>query len=158
MSQSQNEIIVLLTPGLLFGRTPVVFPHSKNPCAKDESEASALPSFAAMATVVPPQTWKDGYAAPSETATWQSDDYNSTEHGEHSHYTTPPFKDCLSSTAHNSLGLNLVRSWPTIYNGTESPHGIPDWWKPARRVDVLICGGMRAVFLTMNSQKLRDAL
>ncbi|MCJ1479557.1 hypothetical protein MMC13_008243 [Lambiella insularis] len=93
-----------------------------------------------MATIVPPQTWKNGYVTPSETATWQIDDFTSTEHGEQSHYTTPPFKDSLSSTVHNSLGLNLVRSWPTLYNGTESPHGISDWWKPAGRVDVLICG------------------
>lgn len=82
---------------------------------------------------------------PSETATWAIDHFNSTEYGEESHYVTPPFSEPLSSTVHNSLGLNVARNWPTLYNGTQSPHGIPDWWKPSGKVDVLICGGMRSV-------------
>ncbi len=111
-----------------------------------------------MATTVAPQTWQDGYMAPSETATWEVEDFNSTQDGQESHYVTPPFKESLSSTVHNSLGLNVVRNWPTIYNGTESPHGIPEWWKPAEKVDVLICGGTSAVIRKLKSQKLRIVL
>ena len=111
-----------------------------------------------MATTVPPQTWKDGYMAPSETATWEDEDFNSTEDRRESHYETPPFKESLSSTVHNSLGLNVVRTWPTLFNGTESPHGVPDWWKPVGKVDVLICGGTRAVIVVLGIRKLRGIL
>ncbi len=79
----------------------------------------------------------------SETATWASEDYKRTEFGEESHYSTPPFQTTSSSTVHNSLGLNTLRNWPTLHNGTDSPHGIPEWWQPSAEVDVLICGGMR---------------
>ena len=101
-----------------------------------------------MATVVAPKIWKNGYMTPSETATWQVEDFNSTEDHRHSHYVRPPFEEPLSSTVHNSLGLNVVRTWPSLFNGTQSPDGIPDWWKPAEKVDVLICGGTGAA--TMN--------
>ncbi|KAJ5170458.1 uncharacterized protein N7500_003241 [Penicillium coprophilum] len=33
-----------------------------------------------------------------------------------------------------------LRTWPTLYDGTASPHGVPEWWKPLNQVDVLICG------------------
>ena len=117
-----------------------------------------LTSSISMATTVPPQTWKNGYMAPSKTATWEVEDFNSTEDQRESHYETPPFKESLSSTVHNSLGLNVVRTWPTLFNGTESAHGIPDWWKPAGKVDVLICGGTRAVVIVLDIRKLRGIL
>ena len=80
---------------------------------------------------------------PSETAAWATENINFTEDGEKSHYMTPPYNEPLSSTVYNSLGSNAIRTWPTIYNGTESPHGVPHWWKPQKKVDVLICGGTR---------------
>ena len=80
---------------------------------------------------------------PSETAAWATEDVNTTEDGEKSHYVTPRYNEPLSSIVHNSLGSNVIRTWPTIYNGTESPHGLPYWWKPQTKVDVLICGGTR---------------
>lgn len=49
----------------------------------------------------------------------------------------------LSSSVHNSVGLNTVQSWPTIYDATSFPHGLPKWWKPSSEVDVLICRGMK---------------
>lgn len=81
---------------------------------------------------------------PSETATWNLGDSNRTEDGERSHYAVPAFEEPLSSTVHNSLGLNTVRTWPSLHNGTESPQGVPDWWQPSKEVDVLICGGRKA--------------
>lgn len=113
-----------------------------------------LISFLSMATTVPPQTWQNGYMAPSKTATWETKDFNSTQDGQESHYVTPPSKESLSSTVHNSLGLNVVRTWPTLFNGTESPHGISGQWKPAGKIDVLICGGTSAKTLKLSNQKL----
>ncbi|KAL8823835.1 MAG: hypothetical protein Q9191_005513 [Dirinaria sp. TL-2023a] len=93
-----------------------------------------------MATTVPAQTWKTGFVMPSEKPTWNNKEFYTSEKGERAHYIIPPVKEPLTSTVHNSLGLNALRSWPTIYNGTESPHGAPDWWDPSDEVDVLICG------------------
>ena len=94
-----------------------------------------------MATTEPNQTWENGFAQPSETATWNLEDSYRTEDGEKSHYAVPPFEEPLSSTIHNSLGLNTVRNWPSLQNGTDAPQGVPDWWQPPKEVDVLICGG-----------------
>ena len=80
---------------------------------------------------------------PSEMALWAAENVNSTENGEKSHYVTPPYDEPLSSTFHNSLGLHVIRTWPTIYNSTESSHGLPDWWNPQTKVDMLICDGTR---------------
>ena len=97
-----------------------------------------------MAAIEPNRTWKNGFAQPSETATWNLEDSDRTEAGEKSHYAVPPFEEPLSSTVHNSLGLNTVRIWPSLHSGTDSPQGVPDWWQPPKEVDVLICGGMEA--------------
>ncbi|MCJ1468242.1 hypothetical protein MMC07_006870 [Pseudocyphellaria aurata] len=93
-----------------------------------------------MATILPPLTWENGFAEPAQTATWADKDNNLTENGEKSHHVIPPSDEPLTSTVHNSLGFNAIRTWPTIYNGTESPHGVPNWWRPSEEVDVLICG------------------
>lgn len=98
-----------------------------------------------MATINPPMTWKHGFMEPSETATWALQGHYSTEKGEKSHYVVPPFEEHLSSTVHNSLGLNAARTWPTLHNGTESPQGVPDGWHPPKQVDVLICGGKKTL-------------
>nr|POF15329.1 aromatic hydroxylase fmpf [Quercus suber] len=51
-----------------------------------------------------------------------------------------PSVELITSSKHNSLGINKLRTFPTLYNGTSSPHGVPEWWKPKDEVDVLICG------------------
>ncbi|KAK5631480.1 hypothetical protein RRF57_007194 [Xylaria bambusicola] len=55
-------------------------------------------------------------------------------------YVTPPSKELVTSDAHNDIGINVIRTWPSIYDGTNSPHGVPVWWNPAGKVDVLISG------------------
>ena len=77
----------------------------------------------------------------TEKPTWNDEEFYTSEDGERAHYIIPPAEEPLTSTVHNSLDLNALRTWPTIYNGTESPHGVPDWWDPSDEVDVLICGG-----------------
>ena len=94
-----------------------------------------------MARSLPPYTWKNGFAEPTEMATWANDAHYVTEDGEKSHYVRPPAEELVSSTVHNGLGRNVIRTWPTLYNGTESPHCPPISWKPSNEVDVLICGG-----------------
>lgn len=93
-----------------------------------------------MARTEANKTWENGFAQPSATATWNLEDSYRTEDGEKSHYAVPSFEKPLSSTIHNSLGLNTVRTWPSLHNGTESPQGVPGWWQPRKEVDVLICG------------------
>jgi len=94
-----------------------------------------------MAATVPPHNWKSGFAQPTEVATWADETHHMTEDGKKAHYMTPPAQEPRTSTVHNSLGFSALRTWPTLYNGTESPHGAPTWWKPLQEVDVLICGG-----------------
>jgi phenol 2-monooxygenase len=95
-----------------------------------------------MARTLPPTTWQNGFAEPTDIDVWADNAHHLTEEGNRAHYATPPAQEPLTSTIHNDLGLNVLRTWPTMYNGTESPHGVPSWWKPANEVDVLICGGM----------------
>ena len=101
-----------------------------------------------MATKLPAFTWENGFRqASSEDAPWvwpgehggrggdEGDSWDSNA------YVTPPSVDLVSSTTHNTLGINVIRNWPTLYDGTNSPHGLPSWWAPKQEVDVLICGG-----------------
>lgn len=94
-----------------------------------------------MAATLPPVTFKNGFSQPASSAAWAADDNNITEHGEEAHFLTSPFEEPFTSSTRNYLGTNVLRTWPTLYNGTESPHGVPDWWRPSNEVDVLICGG-----------------
>ncbi|KAI0872293.1 FAD binding domain-containing protein [Hypoxylon argillaceum] len=52
----------------------------------------------------------------------------------------PPSKEIVTSDVHNGLGINVIRTWPSIYNGSNNPHGVPSWWAPLEQVDVLIVG------------------
>lgn len=88
-----------------------------------------------MARSVSSSTWERGFREPSEIRRWEveHDDDDSS---------LPPSKEVVTSSRHNAIGINVLRTWPTLYDGTNTPHGIPTWWKPQREVDVIICGGM----------------
>jgi len=95
-----------------------------------------------MATALPPSTWQNGFKQPapaSDKLPWagKSDD----DDGDPDAYVSPPSKELVTSSVHNSLGINVIRSWPTLYDGTNNPHGTPSWWQPSDEVDVLIVGG-----------------
>lgn len=109
-----------------------------------------------MAKSIKSFSWKNGFREAGEGRPWATEDRNGYGNGdangyehvngngavkEQSHYVTPPFVEPLTSTVHNDFGLNTLRTWPTMYNGTSSPHGLPEWWDPSGEVDVLICGG-----------------
>ncbi|KAK4145921.1 FAD binding domain-containing protein [Dichotomopilus funicola] len=83
-----------------------------------------------MATKRPDFTWENGYQAPY--AVPEDDDANS--------YIPAPSVELVTSPAHNHLGVNVIRSWPTLYDGTNNPHGTPAWRRPKSHVDVLIVG------------------
>ncbi|KAL9576491.1 MAG: hypothetical protein Q9212_007054 [Teloschistes hypoglaucus] len=93
-----------------------------------------------MARSLPSYTWERGFREPLPYAPWDTERRQSNEHGQEQNYHLPPSKEQLTSTVHNPLGLNVMRTWPTLYDGTNSPHGIPTWWNPSNEVDVLICG------------------
>ena len=95
-----------------------------------------------MARSLKPFTWQNGFKEPLANAPWETDDKHVNERLQKSNYDVPPSKEQLTSTVHNSLGLNVMRTWPTLYDGTNAPHGVHSWWKPSSEVDVLICGGM----------------
>ncbi|KAH7036699.1 FAD binding domain-containing protein [Macrophomina phaseolina] len=90
-----------------------------------------------MAKSTAAYTWERGFKEASSGTPWQWDPEPDAEPDA---YVSPPSKELVTSTAHNHLGINVLRTWPTLYDGTNSPHGIPDWWNPASEVDVLICG------------------
>ena len=94
-----------------------------------------LPAFyREMAKSVASFTWERGFRESSAIPQWETDnDIDGT--------TLPPSKEVVTSSQHNDLGVNVLRTWPTLYDGTNNPHGIPAWWKPQKEVDVLICGG-----------------
>lgn len=95
-----------------------------------------------MARSVLPSTWANGFREPGRGAPWLTKTSFAMEvEDKEPHYSTPPSSETLTSGVHNELGLNVLRTWPTIYEGTNTPHELPDWWKPSSQVDVLICGG-----------------
>ncbi|KAJ2985296.1 hypothetical protein NUW58_g4738 [Xylaria curta] len=94
-----------------------------------------------MAFAVPPSTWENGFRQPATGRPWVF--HYTREDGtddDPNVYVTPPSKEIVASDAHNDFGINVIRTWPTLYDGTNSPHGVPAWWKPAEQVDVLISG------------------
>ncbi|KAI1261350.1 FAD binding domain-containing protein [Xylariaceae sp. FL1019] len=91
-----------------------------------------------MAFAVPPSTWENGFKQPATGQPWVFDQ-DSLEDDSNA-YITPPSKEIITSKVHNDLGINVIRTWPTIYDGTNNPHGLPGWWKPQEKVDVLISG------------------
>jgi phenol 2-monooxygenase len=95
-----------------------------------------------MAFAIPPSTWQNGFKQPATGQPWVFD--YTEEDGvddDPNAYVMPPSQEIVTSDVHNDLGINVIRTWPTIYNGTNSPHGIPSWWQPSELVDVLISGG-----------------
>ncbi|KAI1324238.1 FAD binding domain-containing protein [Xylariaceae sp. FL0255] len=95
-----------------------------------------------MAFAVPPSTWENGFKQPSTGQPWLTSNtkQNGDPEDDPTAYVTPPSKEIVTSDAHNDLGINVIRTWPTLYDGTNNPHGIPNWWKPQEQVDVLISG------------------
>ncbi|KAG7118481.1 Aromatic hydroxylase fmpF like protein [Verticillium longisporum] len=102
-----------------------------------------------MATKSPAYTWENGFreldlSSASETPwSWPKspvDDNGDPAPDRTGAYVTPPSVDLTTSLTHNQLGINVVRHWPSLYDGTNSPHGVPSWWAPKEEVDVLICG------------------
>lgn len=95
-----------------------------------------------MAKSIPPSSWTNGFREPAKCDAWAQELPLDGETQE-PHYVTPPSAEVLTSSVHNHLGLNVLRTWPTLYDGTRTPHNIPGWWQPSDEVDVLICGGKR---------------
>ncbi|KAI0103344.1 FAD binding domain-containing protein [Nemania sp. FL0031] len=94
-----------------------------------------------MAFAIPPSTWENGFKEPTAAPPWEFD--YTQEDGVDDDlevYVIPPSKEIVTSDVHNDLGINVIRTWPTIYDGTNNPHGVPSWWKPSEQVDVLIVG------------------
>ena len=96
-----------------------------------------------MARSLPPYTWKHGFIAPAESTipAWADEKHFSNHLGEESHYSLPVDSEKPTSAVGNDIGISQLRSWPNLYNGTESGQKKPSWWKPDSEVDVLICGG-----------------
>ncbi|KAI1132515.1 FAD binding domain-containing protein [Nemania abortiva] len=95
-----------------------------------------------MAFAIPPSTFENGFKQPSTGRPWE---FDHTQEGGFDDddslvYATPPSKEIVTSDMHNDLGVNVIRTWPTIYDGTNNPHGVPSWWAPSEQVDVLIVG------------------
>ncbi|KAI1746117.1 FAD binding domain-containing protein [Xylaria scruposa] len=91
-----------------------------------------------MAFAIPPSTWENGFKQPATGRPWVLD--HAQEDGDDDVYVMPPSKEVVTSDVHNDLGINVIRTWPSIYDGTNSPHGVPTWWAPSEQVDVLIVG------------------
>lgn len=87
-----------------------------------------------MAKSVASFTWERGFREPCEIRRWEIEDDGDSA-------SLPPSKEVVTSSRHNDMGVNVLRTWPTLYDGTNTPHDIPAWWKPLQEVDVLICGG-----------------
>ncbi|KAL9094759.1 MAG: hypothetical protein Q9165_003030 [Trypethelium subeluteriae] len=93
-----------------------------------------------MSKSIEPTTYKNGFRLPSKSEPWLYPKPGAKELPPRPHYTTPQSVDVDTAPVNNGLGQSVLRSWPTIFNGTNSPDGVPDWWSPSTDVDVLIIG------------------
>lgn len=111
-----------------------------------------------MATKRPDYTWENGFQQPAKSDNTESKlEGNSSANDEDpAAYVAPPSTELVTSTAHNDLGVNVIRSWPTLYDGTNNPHGIPSWWEPKNEVDVLISGGKTNRTLFMHVSRMQS--
>lgn len=97
-----------------------------------------------MARAFPASTWERGFKSPlgTDARPWKTPGSEEADEDDTDAYVCPPSKTLVTSTVHNDVGVSVIRTWPTLYDGTNSPHGVPSWWKhPGGQVDVLICGG-----------------
>jgi len=108
-----------------------------------------------MSKSIEPTTYKNGFKQPSEGEPWLYPKPGAQNLPAGPHYVTPPSIDVVTSPVNNALGQSVLRSWPTIFNGTNSPDGVPDWWKPSTDVDVLIVGGK---YLCSGAMKTQTAV
>ncbi|GIJ86499.1 hypothetical protein Asppvi_005388 [Aspergillus pseudoviridinutans] len=95
-----------------------------------------------MAHSILPHTHENGFRQPAKDPHWvlPEDSWDETGDDAGPQYEVPPSVEIVTSTRHNDLGFNVLRVWPTLHDGTASPHGCPAWWNPRDKVDVLICG------------------
>ncbi|RYO89438.1 hypothetical protein DL766_006783 [Monosporascus sp. MC13-8B] len=93
-----------------------------------------------MARSHPPQTWQRGFAEPAQTPAWADPTRYEAEDGRPAHHALPAEGEKPTSRVPNGLGISSLRSWPTVYNGTEAQKTTPSWFKKSSEVDVLICG------------------
>lgn len=96
-----------------------------------------------MAKAIPPYTFQNGFKQPSSEPPWLFALDDTADNEDPEEYTPPPSKELVTSSLQNSVGINITRHWPTLYDGTNNPHGLPSGWKPSKEVDVLIVGGKR---------------
>ena len=94
-----------------------------------------------MSKSIEPCTYRNGFKQPSEGEPWLYPKPGAKELPAGPHYVTPQSVEIVTAPVNNALGQSVLRSWPTIFNGTNSPDGVPDWWNPSTDVDVLIVGG-----------------
>ena len=86
-------------------------------------------------------TWERGVAEPtSRPAAWADPQNFTSGNNELAHYTITEKGDKPTSDSSNAFGVSNLRSWPDLFNGTANGTP-PKWWQPAKKVDVLICGG-----------------
>lgn len=111
-----------------------------------------------MATKRPDYTWENGFQQPvkSDTAGSSLRENSIASDEDPAAYVAPPSTELVTSTAHNDLGVNVIRSWPTLYDGTNNPHGIPSWWEPKNEVDVLISGGKTNNTTFMHASRMQS--
>lgn len=95
-----------------------------------------------MAKSVSASSFKRGFREDGTGTPWATNSRIGSDEVE-AHYVTPPSSEILTSEVRNQLGLNVLRTWPTIYDGTNTPHDLPEWWTASAEVDVLICGGKK---------------
>ena len=88
-----------------------------------------------MATSIPSSTWKNGFRQTNGSSPVQIPPYTTSRP-----WINPPCTDIQTSRADNKFGTNVMRTYPTVYNGTASPEGKPDWWSPKSEIDVLVVG------------------
>lgn len=108
---------------------------------RSRSRLRVRATLSMMARSLQPFTWQNGFQESLPYAPWEIEAKSGQR--QESSYDLPPSKEQLTSNVHNSFGLNVMRTWPTLFDGTNSPHGLPSWWQPPDKVDVLICGGTR---------------
>lgn len=98
-----------------------------------------------MAKSVSASSLKRGFRKDSTGTPWATHGKIDLNNEVEAHIVTRPCSEVLTSEVSNQLGLNVLRTRPTIYDGNKTAHDLPEWWTTSAEVDVLICGGRKPI-------------
>ncbi|KUI69011.1 Phenol 2-monooxygenase [Cytospora mali] len=89
-----------------------------------------------MAKSIQPSTWERGFKELASGTPWAPEGDEEEGDDDNERYICAPSREVITSAVHNNFGINVMRTWPTLHDGTNNPHGLPAWWNPSNEIRI----------------------